>query len=322
MQGGSRKIAARLKVAWPGIVAVAIVGFWLVLWAGLVPTPASLGSDARLAALVKPRDIAFIPSIAKLRQVFQRIDYDLETVRNGDRMVPPLYLASVPSGMGDVTEPADRKRLFLRMMLPLVLKANQGIRLEREKLLRIKRLQEKGDRLSDDDRIYLRDLAHQYGVRKPRVDLLLSRVDVLPVSIALAQSVIESGWGTSRFVREGNAPFGQWTSAAFDGIVPLRREDGKTHKIRSFKNLYASVRSYIHNLNTHRAYRKFRAKRESMRTSGDRLDSLALTASLRAYSEKGDVYVRMLRSVILGNDLLPLDRARLGERIPSGGPDV
>ena len=322
MLGASKDIAARLKMAWPGIVAVIIVGFWLGLWAGLLPSPAYLGGGPHQVMLVKPRDIAFIPSVGELRQVFQRIDYDLESVRNGDRMVPPLYLASVPGGMGKVSQPAERKRLFLRVMLPLVLKVNEGVRKERDNLLRIKRLQEKGAKLKDADRIYLRNMARLYSVRKPRVDLLLSRVDALPVSIALAQSAIESGWGTSRFVREGNAPFGQWTTDSFEGIVPLQRESGKTHKIRVFKNLYASVHSYIFNLNTHQAYRGFRAMREIMRISGNHLDSLALIKSLRAYSEKGDVYVKMLRSVIVDNDLLPLDRARLGERIPSGGPDV
>ena len=322
MLGESKDFVAHFKVAWPGILTVSIVAFWLVLWGELVPSPASLGGGQHQATPVKPRDIASIPSVAKLRQVFQRIDYDLESVRNGDQMVPPLYLASVPSGMGRVPQLAERKRLFLRMMLPLVLKVNEGLRKQRENLLRIKQLQEKGANLTDADRIYLRDIAGLYDVRKPRVDLLLPRVDILPVSIALAQSAIESGWGTSRFLREGNAPFGQWTTASFKGIVPLQRESGKTHKIRAFKNLYASVHSYIFNLNTHRAYRGFRALRKTMRVSGGHLDSLALIKSLRAYSEKGDVYVKMLRRVIVGNDLLPLDRARLGERIPSGGPDV
>ena len=322
MLGASKDIFSRFKVAWPGIVVLTIVGLWLGLWGALVPSPESLRGGPRQATLVKPHDIALIPSVAKLRQVYQRINYDLESVRNGARMVPPLYLASVPVGMGKVSRPAERKRLFLRMMLPLVLKVNEGVRKERDKLLRMKQQREKGAKLTDADRIYLRDMARLYGVRKPRVDQLLPRVDVLPVSIALAQSAIESGWGTSRFVREGNAPFGQWTTASFKGIVPLKRESGKTHKIRAFKNLYASVRSYIFNLNTHRAYRGFRAMRETMRVSGNHLDSLALIKSLRAYSEKGDAYVKMLHSVIIDNDLLPLDRARLGKQIPSGGPDV
>ena len=322
MLGASEDIIARLRTVLPGIIAVTIVALWLSLWMWLMPSPASLCCGPHQVTPDKPRDIASIPSVARLRQVFRRIDYDLELVRNGDRLVPPLYLASVPSGMGKVSQPAERKRLFLRMMLPLVLKVNEGVRRERDNLLRVKRLKEAGAKLTNADHIYLRDMARRYGVGKPLVDLLLARVDVLPVSIALAQSAIESGWGTSRFVREGNAPFGQWTTAAFEGIVPLQRESGKTHKIRAFKNLYDSVRSYIFNLNTHRAYRGFRAVRESMRLSGNRLDSLVLIKSLRHYSEKGDAYVDMLRSVIVVNNLLPLDSARLGKRILPVGPDV
>ena len=323
MSGLLRKIADAAMRAWPGLTILAIAGFWFLLWAVLVPSPAFLGDGARQSALVKPRDVTYIPSVAKLRQMFRRIDYNLDAVRKGDRMVPPIYIASVPNGMGQISHPAERKQLFLRMMLPLVLKANDSVRRKRENLLRIKRSLKKGKDLRDSDQIYLRNMATQYGVHEPRVDLLLLRVDVLPVSIALAQSAIESGWGTSRFVREGNAPFGQWTTASFDGIVPLERDTGKTHKIRAFDNLYAAVRSYIHNLNTHRAYREFRTFRETMRGSGVHpLDSLALTASLRAYSEKGNAYVRLLRSIIVENDLLPFDSAQLGKHISGIRPDV
>jgi len=40
---------------------------------------------------------------------------------------------------------------------------------------------------------------------------LLMRVDVIPPSLAMAQAADESGWGTSRFARQGNALFGQWS---------------------------------------------------------------------------------------------------------------
>jgi Bax protein len=246
----------------------------------------------------------------------------LDSVRSGERMVPPLYLASVPRGMRKIQQPAERKQVFLRMMLPLVLKANEGVRTERNWLMRIKLAQEKGTVISVGDRVYLRNMARRYGVHKLSIDLLLARVDILPVSIALAQSAVESGWGTSRFVLEGNAPFGQWTTASFKGLVPKGRTDGKTHKIRAFDDLYESVRSYIHNLNTHRAYRRFRAMRETMRTSGAGIDSLTLISSLKSYSEKGDAYVKLLKDVIVVNQLEPLDRVRLGEQMPRGESDI
>ena len=48
-------------------------------------------------------------------------------------------------------------------------------------------------------------------------------MDIIPVSIALAQAAKESGWGTSRFALEGNAIFGQWTWTG-QGIEPLLKE--------------------------------------------------------------------------------------------------
>jgi Bax protein len=318
MQVNEFRLAARLGVAWPGILVIAIAGIWV----NLVPSPASVGSAAGYASSLKPKEIAFVPSVVKLRQLFTRIEYDLDLVRSGERMVPPLYLASVPRGMRKIQQPVERKQVFLRMMLPLVLKVNEGVRAERSRLMRIKFAQEKGTAILDSDRVYLKNMARRYGIGEPRIDLLLARVDILPVSIALAQSAIESGWGTSRFVLEGNAPFGQWTTASFKGLVPKGRPAGKTHKIRAFDDLYGSVRSYIHNLNTHRAYRRFRVMRETMRTSGKHLDSLTLISSLKSYSEKGDAYVKLLKNVIVVNQLEPLDRARLGERMPSGESGV
>ena len=42
------------------------------------------------------------------------------------------------------------------------------------------------------------------------VNALLVRVDTVPASLALAQAAKESGWGTSRFAREGYNLFGYW----------------------------------------------------------------------------------------------------------------
>ena len=60
------------------------------------------------------------------------------------------------------------------------------------------------------------------------LDELLIKVDKVPVSLALAQAAIESGWGTSRFAQEGNALFGQWTYDG-EGIKPAGSDAGDTH---------------------------------------------------------------------------------------------
>ena len=59
-------------------------------------------------------------------------------------------------------------------------------------------------------------------------------MDIIPVSIALAQAAKESGWGTSRFALEGNAIFGQWTWTG-QGIEPLNKGTNEGHKILRFQ---------------------------------------------------------------------------------------
>ena len=104
----------------------------------------------------------------------------------------------------------------------------------------------------------------EYKVKKSNVEELELRMDIIPVSIALAQAAKESGWGTSRFALEGNAIFGQWTWNG-QGIEPLFKDKSKSHKILKFPILRASVKAYQNNLNTHKSYKKFREKRKSLR---------------------------------------------------------
>lgn len=39
---------------------------------------------------------------------------------------------------------------------------------------------------------------------------ILERVDYVPPSLALTQTAIESGWGSSLFSKQGNNLFGKW----------------------------------------------------------------------------------------------------------------
>lgn len=311
-------IGALARAGWPGWLAAFVCLSGLGMWMVILPQP-TIGLPSGGEGLLKPREIAMIPSVAKLRQLFTRINYSLEAVREGERLVPPLFLAAVPDGMRQVEEIEERKRLFLRMMLPLVLKANERVLKQRERLLAIRHA---ATLPGEEDNRFLRRLAAEYGLGKPNLDRLLQHVDVVPVSLALAQSAIESGWGTSRFLERGNAPFGQWTTAEYEGMIPDERPDGATYKVRAFRQLFDSVRSYIHNLNTHGAYRQFRKARAAMRLAGSKLDSLQLAGALSAYSQEGETYVDLLRRVITGERLVPFDRARLGERLPRHGPDA
>ena len=113
---------------------------------------------------------------------------------------------------------------------------------------------------SDKEKLWLRQKFREYKVKKLNSEELLSRMDVIPVSIALAQAAKESGWGTSRFALEGNAIFGQWTWTG-QGIEPLEKGKNQDHKILKFPILRASVKAYKNNLNTHKGYIDFREKK-------------------------------------------------------------
>ena len=135
------------------------------------------------------------------------------------------------------------------------------------------------------------------------VETLLRRVDVVPVSLALAQAAKESGWGTSRFVREGNNLFGEWCFEEGCGIVPKARAPGRRHEVRSFESPQASVESYLRNINTHPGYRSLRGARKAQRETRKDLSGVALARELSQYSERREDYVTEVRNLIIGNDL-------------------
>lgn len=240
--------------------------------------------------------------------------YDLNAVLQGHGEVPRITLASLPGDLARIRETDQRKAVFFKSVLPLVLQVNEQILNDRQRLWELGAVMKTGAPLDAVDRLWLAVMAERYGTRRGDIDALLERHDVVPPSLAIAQAATESAWGTSRFVKEGNAMFGEWTFAAkHDGIVPNGRAEGKTHRVRAFDSLYDSVASYVTNLNKHRAYKEFRAMRADMRVKGQPVSGMRLASTLHRYSERGAAYVAELHAIIGGNDLDMLDGARLSQ---------
>ena len=250
-------------------------------------------------------------SVTALHDWFSELNYDLENFQDGRVHVPPAFLASLPPDLNQVPETATRKRLFFQAVLPLILRANQEILADRKRLWRLHADERLGRRIDPADRLWLTAMAERYKVPAGNIALLIRRVDVIPPSMALAQAAEESGWGSSRFARQGNAIFGQWTTADGHGLVPLERDEDKDHKVRKFGKLIDSVRAYMLNLNTHRAYLELRRARAALRRTGEPLNGTTLARFLQRYSERGDDYVDAIRAMIEVNGLERLDDARL-----------
>ena len=244
-------------------------------------------------------------SALTIEQLFVETKYNLKDVRE-TKLVKPVVLSLLPEEMRMIESTKKRKNLFIQIILPLILEENNRIKLDRKKLFSILNRSHN----SNKEKKWLNKKFKQYGVINKDLSTLKIRMDIIPVSIAIAQAAKETGWGTSRFALEGNALFGQWTWSG-EGIKPANADSDATHKVMKFKILKSSVRAYQRNLNTHSSYKEFRMARAELRDNKRNLDSLILANYLDKYAETGKEYVKILKQIINQNNLTDFDDAKL-----------
>ena len=251
-----------------------------------------------------PKDTIRLSALT-IEQLFKETNYNLKDVRKS-KLVKPINLDLLPEEIKNIENIKKRKNLFIKIILPLVLEENKLIKLDRKKLFSILNK----NKNSNSEKKWLNKKFQQYGVTNKDLSVLKIRMDIIPVSLVIAQAAKESGWGTSRFALEGNALFGQWTWSG-DGIKPAGADSDTTHKVMKFKILQASVRAYQRNLNTHSGYKEFRMVRAELRDNNQKLDSLLLVDYLDKYAETGDLYIQIVKKIILQNNLTDFDDAKL-----------
>ncbi len=123
------------------------------------------------------------------------------------------------------------------------------------------------------------------------------RIQKIPKSMGIAQALVESATGTSRFAREANNLFGEWTWGK-KGLIPDLRHPDKKHKIKIFDSLQDSVDSYVLNLNRHFAYEKFRDARSKFKSEGKEITGLEAIKTLDSYSERKGYYINLITKII------------------------
>ena len=237
--------------------------------------------------------------------LFADVKYDLNKVRK-DKLVKPIYFTQFPKDLDEITSVKLKKETFIKIVLPLVVAENEKIILDRMKLQNI--LERKIT--SEKEKLWLRQKLKEYKVKKSSMSELEKRMDIIPISIAIAQAAKESGWGTSRFALEGNAIFGQWTWNG-TGIEPLERKVEQSHKILRFPILRASVKAYKNNLNTHKSYREFREKRSKLRKRNKSITGIKLIHMLDSYAETGVEYTKVLAKMMKQNALEDFENVKL-----------
>lgn len=219
---------------------------------------------------------------------------------------------------------ADKKEIFYRLILPLVMHANELVLKRRQQMERISFQLESGQPMSEEQLVFMRrtaellrivdeERANTFDASSPQwlgvIDAALYKLDVIPAGLVLGQAAYESGYGTSRFASEGNALFGQWTYGG-KGLVPeQQRKNLGDHRIASFDWPFDSVRGYYLNLSSHPAYEEFRRLRAEQKANGKPLNSLLLADGLISYSERGQKYVDTLKGIMRVNNLTIADDA-------------
>jgi len=196
----------------------------------------------------------------------------------------------------------EKKENFINEVLPAINQSRKKLLVTYQSILSLQ-----GKKLSIQDEEYLNLLYQTYRIKNKNIEDLLMAVKPHPTSVILAQAILESGWGTSRFFKEANNIFGHWTWTG-KGLVPKDRKAGLKHKIKIYDSLEDSIRGYLLNLNVGHSYKKFRAKRERLRKEGKILSGIALAPTLTNYSELKDEYTKLLVRMIKQNKLENYDR--------------
>ena len=198
-----------------------------------------------------------------------------------------------------------RKAAFIEYLTPIVEYQNVKILWDRGHLEHILRLIVNGETLSNTDAKWLEKLANKYDVEWDKgnpgavVLKLARRVDIIPVSLAIVQAAKESSWGRSRYAVQCNNLFGQWCYDEGCGVIPLQRLPDAIHEVKTFKSVNDATRSYIHNLNTHPQYEILRKIRQQLRVHNILITGKVLADGLLYYSERREVYVEEVKSMIL-----------------------
>jgi Bax protein len=235
------------------------------------------------------------------------IDYvEIESSRDivviADSQVVPRVYRGVT--MLDQIPIEERKQRFIDVILPSIMIVRHRLNQQKERVMSLDRQSQKGGVLESADSAFIAVKMAEYHAHD--IEDLIVRLTPHPVSIALAQSALESGWGTSRFFKQANNVFGVWS---FDPEEPRMlasyRRNGNPVYLRKYDDLLESVGHYFRLLSTVKLYREFRKKR----FESDNV--FELIWFLKNYSEKRNQYVILLRNVIVANDLTRYDHYQI-----------
>jgi len=218
-------------------------------------------------------------------------------------------LSAIEYGFGEhyykIRNTKAKKAAFVNTLLPKIQKAEKQILSDRAFIEKFfKKYIFTYSLKSRSDLMRLLKISRKYRIKQMYNEVeYLRKVNTIPVSLVLAQSAVESAWGESRFVKEGNNLFGEWTWGKV-GIIPAGRDENATHKLRIFPSLDASISRYMLNLNRHRSYKGFRELRAHKEAIKKPFTGLDAASQMTNYSQMREKYNKLLIKVIKSNGFM------------------
>lgn len=205
----------------------------------------------------------------------------------------------------DTIQEVVRKSIFINYMLPAIV-------IERDRLLDLLRHVEFVENrmvnklpIRHDDLIFFKEMMEKYDAAS--IKDLKMRLYPQPVSLILAQAVLESGWGTSNVFSKAHNPFGIMSFASDEPRMRFVNPESKTEVfVRSYSDVFQSVEHYFFFTAKLSSYEKFRKKR------WERGTSFELVKLMKSY-HKSNEYTELIESIIRTNDFGKYDNISINK---------
>jgi Bax protein len=115
------------------------------------------------------------------------------------------------------------------------------------------------------------------------INLDLTKDQLIPTQLIIAQAIVESNFGTSRFAKEGNNLFGVrvWSK---NGMLPQKQHESINWRVKTYSTKCNSVRDYISILNNNHHYTEFRQLRNRTKDPMKLADTLDNFSTSKEYT--------------------------------------
>lgn len=211
---------------------------------------------------------------AEVEALFRKYHFDDYNIPYGK--YPRIYLKKIPTDWKDVKENKAKHRTFIRILLPLVMKVNEEIVVERALVENIADKFYHNIPLSEHDLQILEEKAVKYDVftrmkGNDRTQILikglLNNIDILPPSILIATAAAYTDWGMSRLANEANSLYLEEVWYKDEGLKPLDDENAD-YRYKIYNSLEECIVARALKMNSNINYEYLRAGRAMSREIG------------------------------------------------------